>query len=81
MGLAKLEQIYQEIMKDSYEVPYENIPDTDIDYSEIVIPFSKLFNSYKPRDIYSGNERIPFREKKREFRLILKHEFSNFLKV
>jgi hypothetical protein len=78
MGSAKLEQIYQEIMKDSYEVPYENIPDTDIDYSEIVIPFSQMFNSYKPRDIYSGNERIPFKERKREFKAILRREFSKF---
>lgn len=81
MGLAKLEQIYQEIMKDSHEIPYENFQDTDIDYSEIVIPFSKVFKAYKPRDVYTGNERIPFKERKREFRLILKHEFSNLLKV
>ncbi|MBY8990719.1 MAG: hypothetical protein KGD58_08205 [Candidatus Lokiarchaeota archaeon] len=78
MGLAKLEQIYQEIMKDSYDIPYENVPDTDIDYSEIVIPFSQMFNSYKPRDIYSGNERIPFKERKHEFKTILRREFSKF---
>jgi hypothetical protein len=65
-------------MKDSYKQPYENIPDADIDYSEIVIPFSQLFNSYKPRDIYSGNERIPFKERKREFKTILRREFSKF---
>ena len=81
MGLAKLEQIYQEIMKVSHDIPYENNVDADIDYSEIVIPFSKMFNSFKPRDIYSGNEIIPFKERKYEFRLILKHEFSNLLKV
>ena len=81
MGLAKLEQIYQEIMKEPYELPYDKIPDKDIDYSEIVIPFSQVVKSYKPRDIYSGRENIPFKERKREFRLILKHEFSNLLKV
>ena len=78
MGLAKLEQIYQEIMKDPYEIPHENIQDTDIDYSEIVIPFSQMFNSYKARDIYSGNEQIPFKERKREFKTILRKEFSKF---
>ncbi len=78
MGLAKLEQIYQEIMKDSYEIPHENIPDTDIDYSEIVIPFSQMFNSYKPRDIYSGKEKLRFKERKREFKMILRQEFSKF---
>ncbi|GAG51239.1 unnamed protein product, partial [marine sediment metagenome] len=31
-------------------------------------------------DIYSGNERIPFKEKKQEFRMILKQEFSAILK-
>ena len=81
MGLAKLEQIYQEIMKDSREVTYENTPARDIDYSEIVIPFSQIFKSYKQRDIYSGREKIPFKEKKSEFRLIIKHEFSNLLKT
>jgi len=78
MGLAKLEQIYQEIMKDSYELNYENIPDNDINYSELVIPFSQLFRSYKPRDIYSGSEKIPFKERKREFKMILRQEFSKF---
>ena len=81
MGLAKLEQIYQEIMKDSYELPYENIPYKDIDYSELVIPFSQIFKSYKPKDVYSGNENIPFKEREYEFRLILKHEFSKLLKI
>lgn len=78
MGLAKLEQIYQEIMKDSHKLPHENNPDTDIDYSELVIPFSQIFKSYKSRDIYSGTERIPFKERKREFKSILRQEFSKF---
>jgi len=78
MGLAKLEQIYQEIMKDSHKLLYENNSDTDIDYSELVIPFSQMFNSYKPRDIYSGNEKLPFKKRNREFRMILRQEFSKF---
>lgn len=68
-------------MKVSHEIPHEKIPDNEIDYSEIVIPFSQIFKSYNPRDIYSGRENIPFKERKREFRLILKHEFSNLLKI
>ena len=77
MGLAKLEQIYQEIMKESYLLPEETV-NQDIDYSKIVIPFSQVFKSFKPRDIYSGNERIPFKERKREFKIILRQEFSKF---
>ena len=80
MGLAKLEQIFQEVMEASHEISYDHVWEKDIDYSGIVIPFSKIFKSYKPNDIYSGNDKIPFKERKREFRMILKHEFSNLLK-
>ena len=78
MGLVKLEQIYQEIMKESYELSYDKVPETEIDYSEVVIPFSQMFRSYKPKDIYSGNERIPFKERKQKFKMILRQEFSKF---
>lgn len=80
MDIGKLEGLYQEILETSHENSKEVISENDIDYSEVVIPFSKMFKSYKPRDIYSGNERIPFKEKKQEFRMILKQEFSTILK-
>ncbi len=78
MSLAKIEQIFQEIMKVSHEISYEHVREKEIDYSKIVIPFSKIFKSYKPNDIYSGNEKIPFKERKNEFRMILRQEFSKF---
>ena len=47
----------------------------EVNLSRIIIPFSRIFNSYKPVDIYSGTERIPFRERDLEYKLILKQEF------
>jgi len=80
MDIRKLEGLFQEILETSHEISYEGISENDIDYSKIIIPFSKVFKSYKPRDIYSGNKKIPFKEKNPEFRMILKQEFSNILK-
>jgi hypothetical protein len=76
MGLTKLEQLYNEIVNASHEISYDNYPENNIDYSRIVIPFSQIFKSYKPRDIYSGNENIPFKERDVEFKMILGNEFS-----
>ena len=81
MGLAKLEQIFQEIMDASHEISYECISENDIDYSEIVIPFSKIFKTYKPIDEYSGKEKIPFNERDPEYRMILRQEFASYIKV
>jgi hypothetical protein len=60
---------------------YLNSLDVDVDYSKIVIPFSTVFKSIKSRDIYSGNEKIPFKERDQGFKMILKHEFSTLLKI
>ena len=65
---------------DQYQYNNERINLT-YDISQLVIPFSKVFKSYKPRDIYSGNEKIPFQEREQSFKMILKQEFSNLLKV
>jgi hypothetical protein len=81
MGLAKLERIYQEIINESYGRSHQNKPKNDINYSKLVIPFSQICKSNKPKDIYSGNEKIPFKERDYEFRMILKHEFSKLLKI
>ena len=54
--------------------------DRDVDISQLVIPFSKMFKSYKPRDVYSGNENIPFKERETEFKMIFRQEFSEFLR-
>ncbi|MFX1302062.1 MAG: hypothetical protein ACFFBV_09150 [Promethearchaeota archaeon] len=51
------------------------------DLSTIIIPFSKIFKGKKQSDIYSGTERIPFKERDPEYKMILRQEFANTLKV
>jgi len=75
MSSGNLEEIYQNINEESYEIFLEF---DVIDYSKIVIPFSKTFKSNKPKDIYSGKESIPFKERDPEFKMILRQEFSKF---
>ncbi|KKN10640.1 hypothetical protein LCGC14_1034530 [marine sediment metagenome] len=72
MSSGQPEIIFQEI-RDS---TYENILEREIDISQLVIPFSKVFKSFKPRDIYIGNENMPFKEREPEFKRILRQEFS-----
>ena len=76
MGLAKLEKIYQEIMNESVDISVEDVIEIDIDYSEIVIPFSQIFKGYRPIDVYSGKEKIPFNKRDPEYRMILRQEFT-----
>ena len=54
--------------------------DFNFNLSKVVIPFSKMFQSYKPIDIYSGNEKIPFRERDPEYKVILRQEFSDIFR-
>jgi hypothetical protein len=67
---------YQEIMKN-----YEKILEEDIDISQLIIPFSKINRSYKNPDLYSGVEKIPFKERDPEYKMILRQEFANTLKI
>lgn len=64
---------------DQYQHNNERINLT-YDISNIVIPFSKIFKKTNQLDIYSGNERIPFKERKTEFKMIIRQEFSEFLR-
>jgi len=65
---------------DRYQYNNERINLT-YDISQLVIPFSKVFRSYKPKDIYSGNENIPFKEREPEYKMLLRQEFSFLLKT
>lgn len=76
MSSGQPEIIFQEIVENSNY----NILERDIDISQLIIPFSKVFKSYKPKDIYSGNEEIAFKERDLEYRMLLKQEFANCLK-
>lgn len=69
---GNLDKIYYE----NDEELYGNTLEADVDYSKIVIPFSKIFKSNKPKDIYSGTEKIPFRKRDLEYKLILRQEFK-----
>jgi len=75
MSSGKLDKYSQESMVRPYKIIFER----KIDISQLVIPFSKMFKSYKQKDIYSGGEKIPFKERDPEFKTILKHEFANFI--
>ncbi len=78
MSSGKLGKMYQE-RKENFN---ENISERDIDISQLVVPFSKLFRNYESHpDIYSGNEKIPFKERDPDYKLILRQEFANTLKV
>ncbi len=68
------------IFHEDLEKLLESDLDRDVDISQLVIPFSKMFKSYKPRDVYSGNENIPFKERETEFKMIFRQEFSEFLR-
>ncbi len=58
---------------------YKRISDKDFNISELVIPFSKIFSSQKSIDVYSGKEKIPFKERDPEYKMILREEFDNNL--
>ena len=51
------------------------------DISKIVVPFSRLFQNDKPTDIYSGTEKIPFKARNPDYKMILRQEFANKIKV
>ena len=76
MSSGQPEMMFQEIIESSNK----NISEREIDISQLVIPFSKVFKSYKTKYIYSGSEKIPFKERDPEYRMILRQEFSNYIK-
>ncbi|MBY9010596.1 MAG: hypothetical protein KGD74_12085 [Candidatus Lokiarchaeota archaeon] len=49
--------------------------DDDFDYSNAIIPFSDFFHRIELLDVYSGNEKIPFKERDSEYKKILLTEF------
>jgi len=57
--------------------PYKIVLEKSTDLSQIVIPFTKMFKSNKSIDIYSGSEKIPFKERNPEYKMILRQEFAN----
>ncbi len=68
-------KIHQSVFEGFKKAEYDTF-DSNLNLSKLVIPFSKLCKSYKPEDIYSGIEKIPYDERDPDFKLILKHEFQ-----
>jgi hypothetical protein len=71
---------YEEFNKEMGTKSSGILTERDVDMSKIVIPFSKAFKSFEQPDIYSGDEKIPFKERDPEYRMILRQEFANVLK-
>jgi hypothetical protein len=68
MSLGKIYKFYHKEFR-------EEIAEQHYKISDLVIPFSRLFKSYKPSDIYSGTEKIAFKERDPEYKMILRQEF------
>lgn len=66
-----------EILKLYHENLREELSENHFDISKIVIPFSRLFKKYENSDIYSGVEKIAFKERSLEYKNILCQEFEN----
>jgi len=71
MSSGKVKQIFQEIQ----EISLETSSEFRLNFSKTVIPFSTFFKKSPPKDIYTGAEKIPFSERYKEYRAILKQEF------
>ncbi len=76
MSSGKMDMLFHEDL----EKLLENDLEGELNISRIIIPFSKIYPSHKPIDIYSGSEKIPFKERDLEYRMLLKQEFANCLK-
>ena len=76
MSSGKIYNKYQEVLGKSNDIRSES----QINISKAIIPFSKIIGSSKPIDVYSGNEIIPFKERDPEYKMILRQEFSNYIK-
>ena len=73
MSLEIISKKFHEIEKESNIQVIDTIPDI----SDLIIPFSAIFENNNPPDVYTGNEVIPFNEKISEFKQILIQEFTN----
>ena len=73
MSLGKIYKFYDKEYRD--EISKEHF-----DISRVIIPFSRLFMKYDSSDIYSGTEKIPFKERDLEYKMILSQEFKRSIK-
>jgi hypothetical protein len=45
------------------------------------IPFSSIFKTNRDNDIYTGNEKIPFKDRHPTYKALLKLEFEEAIKI
>ena len=76
MSVGKSENSFHGIL----ETSYPNYLERETGISKAIIPFSKMFQSHKPIDVYCGKEKIPFRERDPDYKMILRQEFTKILK-
>jgi len=76
MSSGKIEKFYNDVLKSRYN----NSVDHYFSLSNCVVSFSSLSKNKLTSWIYFGNEKIPFKERHPEFRMILRNEFSNTIK-
>jgi len=76
MSVGKSENRFHEIL----EISYPNYLEKETGISKAIIPFSKMFQSHRPTDVYCGKEKIPFRERDPEYKVILRQEFSDLFR-
>ncbi|MFX1357191.1 MAG: hypothetical protein ACFFA8_07875 [Promethearchaeota archaeon] len=48
--------------------------------SNVIIPFSEFFNKETRKDIYDGNEKLPFNKKHPIFKALMRIEFEDAMR-
>lgn len=76
MSSGKIEKFYNDVLKSRYNNSVEH----HFSLSNCVVPFSFMSKIKQSSWIYFGNEKIPFKERHPEFRMIFRNEFSHAIK-
>jgi hypothetical protein len=71
MSSGKIKQVFHEIQEESRET----VSEFQLNFSKTIISFSIFFKKSPLEDIYTGDEKIPFSKRDKEFKAILKQEF------
>ena len=76
ISLGKMDKIDSRIMQISAERKLKD----NFDISKASIPFSEFFNPLLPKDIYKGEERIPFKNRHPIFKSLMTIEFEDAMR-
>ncbi|MFX1410054.1 MAG: hypothetical protein ACFFA6_06860 [Promethearchaeota archaeon] len=76
MSSGKIEKFFNDVLKSRYN----NSVDHYFSLSNCVVSFSSLPKNKQTSWIYFGNEKIPFKERHPEFKVLLRNEFADALK-